>query len=70
VAIIIGGGFFYLVRQKNAIEEEYFKNLSAVSSLKINQITAWKKERFNDVMAISFSPVFDEKAGARRKKAG
>ena len=52
-AAIILVGIFYYESQKNKIFTEQENNLSAIASLKINQILSWRNERIEDATVIS-----------------
>ncbi|MDD5361928.1 MAG: PAS domain S-box protein [Ignavibacteria bacterium] len=56
--IIIVIGLSYYKYQRDEIKEEKYDELSAISSLKLKQITDWRNERLSDVFVISENRVF------------
>jgi len=48
VAIILAGGYFAYVIQERAIVYNRYYELSAIKTLKVNQIVEWRKERVGD----------------------
>jgi PAS domain S-box-containing protein len=50
--LVIAGGILISASQKKRIESDVQKDLSAISSLKIDEIISWKNERIGDGMVI------------------
>lgn len=59
---IIAGGFWWYGNQKKLALKNWKETLESVADLKKNEIIRWRQERIGDVLSISRSPLFLEKA--------
>ena len=55
---IIASGTLYYEHEKQAIKKDKQEELNAIAELKINQLTAWRKERIADTMAAYSNTMF------------
>jgi len=55
---IIASGTLYYEHQKQAIKKDKQEELNVIAELKINQLTAWRKERIADTMAAYSNTMF------------
>lgn len=56
--LIVLSGFLYYKYEKKNIQTDKYNDLETISQLKINQLTQWLNERYNDARVTSQSPFF------------
>lgn len=55
---LAASGYFYYAHQKKHIQQELRDELSAIADLKVDQITAWQKERLGDAEVFRSNEMF------------
>jgi hypothetical protein len=58
--VVIACGYLYYKYEEHVIRKEKYKELKAISALKIEQLTKWRKERLGNVYVLAASPFFVE----------
>ncbi len=53
-------GYYYYQDRKEIIKSEKYNELTAITELKINQISGWRQERINDGKTILYNSIIDD----------
>lgn len=62
ILLVLVGGLWFYRGQKNMIQQEVEKQLTAVTLLKANQITAWRNDQLKDIRLLAENPYFRQTA--------